>query len=260
MDHIRIFSFSIGGFFEGRKELVITDTGDGLTASYSEMLHPEADRTFAVTEEDLSELEKALSDAGIERWFSHYWSPVLDGTQWELNYGGRAYGGSNSYPEDFAALSAFLEERFGISGFEPEECFIERDGEHDPREHIALHRFSVGSPNTEEMDEEELEEREKEMRQAADDLRADLDVLVRMEPRFRSYDEILGDAGIDRSLDRMKSEDAKALDADAVIAMMIYIYRSDRWCGYSEDFLGCVSDGTFAKWLDALFEKLAGQR
>ena len=43
----------------------------------------------------------------------------------------------------------------------------------------------------------------------------------------------------------------------AIIAMMAFIYRAARWDGYSEDFLECVTDGTFARWLEALSEKLA---
>ena len=55
----------------------------------------------------------------------------------------------------------------------------------------------------------------------------------------------------------LRELDVRDLDADVIIAMMAFIYRADRWDGYSEDFLECVTDGTFDRWLEALSEKLA---
>lgn len=183
---------------------------------------------------------------------------MLDGTQWSLTFEGRTHEGSNCYPEGFGALSSFLADRFDMPGCEPEECFVERLGEIDPREHIALYLNRVGDGREQNrMDADELEEHMEDMRMTASEMRADIDALAGAAPRFRRYSEIIEDAGIEPSLQRMRELDVRDLDADVIIAMMAFIYRADRWDGYSEDFLECVTDGTFDRWLEALSEKLA---
>ena len=145
-----------------------------------------------------------------------------------------------------------------MPGCEPEECFVERPGEIDPREHIALYLNRVGDGREQKrMDADELEEHMEDMRLTASEMRADIDALASAEPRFQRYSEIIEDAGIEPNVQRMMELDLRDLDADAIIAMMAFIYRADRWDGYSENFLECVTDGTFARWLEALSEKLA---
>ena len=110
------------------------------------------------------------------------------------------------------------------------------------------------------MDADELEEHIEAMRLTASKMRADIDALAGAVPRFQLYSEIIEDAGIEPNVQRMRELDARELDADVIIAMMTFIYRADRWDGYSEDFLEYVNDGTFAKWLAALSGKLAQER
>lgn len=258
MNDDKIFEFSHGGLFSGCKKLCIVEEGGRIIARYTEFPQTGRDRTFEVSGEDLEELERALEGAGVRGWFANYWNPVLDGTQWSLTFEGRTHDGSNCYPEGFGVLSSFLADRFGMPGCEPEECFVERPGEIDPREHIALYLNRVGDGREQKrMDADELEEHMEDMRLTASEMRADIDALASADPRFQRYSEIIEDAGIEPNVQRMKELDVRDLDADAIIAMMAFIYRADRWDGYSEDFLECVSDGTFDRWLEALSEKLA---
>lgn len=260
MEDGTIFEFSYGGLFDGRKELCIAEEGGRIIARYTEFPEVGRDRTFEVSAAALEGLEHALEEAGVRGWFAHYFAPVLDGTQWSLTFDGRTHEGSNSYPEGFDVLSTFLAEKFDVLGCEPEECFVERPGEIDLREHIALYQCCVGDGREQRsMDDDELEEHMEDMRMAASEMRADIDALVGVEPRFQRYSEIIEDAGVEPNLQHMRQQNVRDLDADTIIAMMTFIYRADRWDGHSEDFLECVTDGTFARWLEALSGKLMRQ-
>lgn len=108
-----IFVLEIGGFFQGRSELSIIDSGDALQGEIAPPWGRPA-RHFAVGEDDLLALRDCLARIGIDSWRERYERPVLDGTSWELEYDGRAYSGWNAYPEGFRDLQAFLADRFGF--------------------------------------------------------------------------------------------------------------------------------------------------
>ena len=79
-----IFKFSCGGFFGGCWELEILKSSDGYLATYSRSFYPEPEcRDFHVTDAQMEKLERQLDISGVEDWYCHYFSPVLDGTQWE---------------------------------------------------------------------------------------------------------------------------------------------------------------------------------
>lgn len=49
-----------------------------------------------------------LRDLGARDRFSSYYSPVLDGKQWQLFDGCRSHEGSNAYPKGFEKLLKYL--------------------------------------------------------------------------------------------------------------------------------------------------------
>ena len=108
-----IFKFGCGGFFGGYWELEIFGSGEGYLAMYSNSFYPESEcRDFHVTGDQMHKLKRQLDASGAEDWCCHYFSPVLDGTQWGLCALGECYGGSNAFPKGFDALVAFLAKAF----------------------------------------------------------------------------------------------------------------------------------------------------
>lgn len=61
-----------------------------------------------------------LRDLGARDWFSSYYSPVLDGNQWQLFDGCRSYEGSNAYPKGFEKLLKYLADKFGCEEMRPQ--------------------------------------------------------------------------------------------------------------------------------------------
>ena len=109
-----IFVLEIGGFFQGRSKLSISESGDALQGEIAPPWDRPA-RHFAVGEDDLLALRDCLARIGIGSWREDYSDPsILDGTSWKLEYAGRAYSGQNAYPEGFRDLQAFLADRFGF--------------------------------------------------------------------------------------------------------------------------------------------------
>lgn len=50
---------------------------------YSNSFYPESEcRDFHVTGDQMHKLKRQLDASGAEDWYCHYFSPVLDGTQW----------------------------------------------------------------------------------------------------------------------------------------------------------------------------------
>ena len=61
-----------------------------------------------------------LRDLGARDRFSSYYSPVLDGKQWQLFDGCRSHEGSNAYPKGFEKLLKYLADEFGCEEMRPQ--------------------------------------------------------------------------------------------------------------------------------------------
>lgn len=61
-----------------------------------------------------------LRDLGARDWFISYYSPVLDGNQWQLFDGCRSHEGSNAYPKGFEKLLKYLADKFGCEEMRPQ--------------------------------------------------------------------------------------------------------------------------------------------
>lgn len=256
-----IFKFSCGGFFGGYWELEIFKSGDGYLATYSKSFCPKPEcRDFHVTDAQMEKLEHQLDITGVEDWYCHYYSPVLDGTQWEVCALGESYDGSNAFPEGFDALVAFLAEEFGCK-----ELMVEGGYESSfPDEmrgidHVAAYADRL--VNVEELrskhsagllDEDDVEEGETEAEESVRELLHDLYVLAEVNPCYKDYRKILEGHGIPLDVRRIVEQDMDGADDLLIIASMIAISRSDRFCGYSDNFGKCAKDGTFARWLSHL--------
>lgn len=256
-----IFKFSCGGFFGGCWELEILKSSDGYLATYSRSFYPEPEcRDFHVTDAQMEKLERQLDISGVEDWYCHYFSPVLDGTQWDVCARGESYGGSNAFPKGFDALTAFLAEEFGCK-----ELMVEGGYESSfPDEihgidHVAAYADVL--VNVDELrrkhrsgllGEDEVEEGEEEAEVAASELLHDLYVLAEENPRYKDYGKVLESHGIPLDVRRIVEQDMDGADDLLIIASMIAISRSDRFCGYSDNFGKCAKNGTFAHWLSRL--------
>lgn len=268
-----VFAFSCGGFFEGYREFKIDKVGEDYIASLESVRDKEGDFARQISDSKFEDFESFLDEIGVEGWFCHYnnrW--VLDGTQWHMSYEMTDYSGSNAYPKGFFALARYLADNFGCACFayendeegeEPteEELAAWGDPYANPLRHIAEYADWVCDPSydAQKLKEglataEELEEEQDEYKSVAGQMRHDFDVLVGIETRFRNYMELVEQGGAPQGSEAMRDCDVSQFDADTLVAMMIYIYREDRWCGYQEHFLDYVEDGTFKKWLDRLGE------
>lgn len=256
-----IFRFCCGGFFGGYWELEIVKSSEGYLATYSNSHYPELEcRDFHVTDAQMEKLERQLDISGVEDWYCHYFSPILDGTQWEVCALGESYDGSNAFPKGFDALAAFLAEEFGCKelmvegGYEssfPDEM---RGIDHvvayaDRLVNVEeLHRkHSLGL-----LDEDEVEEGEKEAEESARELLHDLYLLAKENPRYKDYGSILKGHGIPLDVRKIVEQSMDGADDLLIIASMIAVSRSDRFCGYSDNFGKCSKNGTFARWLSQL--------
>ncbi len=68
----------------------------------------------------VDKLTAFLRDLGARDWFSSYYSPVLDGNQWQLFDGCRSYEGSSAYPKGFEKLLKHLADKFGCEEMRPQ--------------------------------------------------------------------------------------------------------------------------------------------
>lgn len=256
-----IFEFSCGGFFGGYWELEILKSSEGYLATYSNSHYPETEcRDFHVTDAQMEKLKRQLDISGVEEWYRHYFTPILDGTQWEVRALGESYGGSNAFPKGFDALAAFLAEEFGCKELMVEGGYESAfPDEMDGIDHVAAyadmlvnveglrrkHRSGL-------LDEDEVEEGEAEAEESARELLHDLYVLAEKEPGYKDYRSILESHGIPLDVRRIIAQDMDDADDLLIIASMIAISRSDRFDGYSDNFGKCAKNGTFARWLSRL--------
>lgn len=256
-----ILKFSCGGFFGGYWELEILKSSEGYLATYSNSHYPELEcRDFNVTDAQMENLERQLDISGVDGWYCHYFSPILDGMQWEVCALGESYGGSNAFPKGFDALAAFLAEEFGCKELMVEGGYESSfPDEMDGIDHVATYTDML--VNVEELrrkhrsgllDEDEIEEGEAEAEETARELLRDLYILAEENPRYKDYGSILESHGIPLDARRIAEQDMDDADDLLIIASMIAISRSDRFCGYSDDFGKCAKNGTFARWLSRL--------
>ena len=80
-----------------------------------------------------------LRDLGARDWFSSYYSPVLDGKQWQLFDGCRSHEGFNAYPKGFEKLLKYLADKFGCEEMRPQSGDT-RDGPTES-EYLAMLAF-----------------------------------------------------------------------------------------------------------------------
>lgn len=256
-----IFRFTCGGFFDGYWELEIFESHNGYLATYSNTSYPELeDSDFDVTNAQMERLKRQLDASGVDGWYCNYFNPILDGTQWEVYASGESFSGSNAFPKGFDALAAFLAEEFGCKE-------LKTEGGHEPSfpdemrgiDHVAAYADML--VNVEELheehrsgllDEDEVEEGEAEAETAARELLRDLYVFAEESPRYKDYRGILERHGIPLDARKIAGQDMAGADDLLIIASMIAISRSDRFCGYSDDFGKCAKDGTFERWLSRL--------
>lgn len=256
-----IFNFSCGCFFSGYWELEILKSSEGYLATYSNSHYPEPEcRDFHVTDAQMEKLERQLAASGVEDWYCHYFSPILDGAQWEVCALGESYDGSNAFPKGFDALAAFLTEEFGCKEFMVgggyESSFPD---ETDGIDHVAAYADML--VNVEELrlkqrsgllDEDVVEEGETEAEESARELLHDLYVFAEENPRYKDYGNVLESHCISLDARIIAEQGMDGADDLLIIASMIAISRSDRFCGYSDDFGKCAKNGTFARWLSRL--------
>lgn len=252
-DEYDIFTFSCGGFFDSWYEFRIEDRDGAFTAVLEDRRASEPAYTRKLTREQVCDFERNLDAIGVPSWFCRYdnWH-VLDGTQWEMTYHGDGYYGSNAFPEGFSKLVRYLADDLDC------ECFRRYEGSErefgtgpEPIGHIAAYAMRFpGRPESV----EDVEEIERECRKMHHEMLRDLDALVRIEPRFTSYMELVEKGGAPMGSEAMHDFDVSSLDADTIVAMLIYVYREDRFCGYQEHFLDYLKDGTIRQWLNRLSE------
>lgn len=256
-----IFRFCCGGFFGGYWELEIVKSSEGYLATYSNSHYSELEcRDFHVTDAQMEKLERQLDISGVEDWYCHYYSPVLDGTQWEVSALGENYSGSNAFPKGFDALAAFLAKEFDCKELTVEGGYESSfPDEMQGIDHVAAYADML--VNVEELqrkhslgllDEDEVEEGEKEAEESARELLHDLYVLAEENPRYKDYGNILEGHGIPLDVRRIVEQDMDGADDLLIVASMIAISRSDRFCGYSDNFGKCAKNGIFVRWLSRL--------
>ena len=118
-DAITSIYFSVGGYFEGHKEIWFKKSGD--TVSYSLTSFPnyaEANNVVISKREWQALLDKLFCKLCVHEWKKRYDDPcVLDGEQWKLQFKltrgrQRTYHGSNAYPPLWAELQRVFQPYF----------------------------------------------------------------------------------------------------------------------------------------------------
>lgn len=266
-DSYTIFAFDCGGFFYGRHEFRIDEVDGEYIASLESMPGSDDDFSCKLSDYELRGFKVFMDEIGVNEWFCHYnnWG-MLDGTQWGMQrLGAPPVSGSNAFPKGFSAFTRYLANHFGC------ECFRSGDDADEeltegweypyanPLAHIAEYADYVCDPVSDSrrlreghVTAEELEEEQAGYESVWHQMLHDIDVLVGLEPKFTDYMNLVKQAGVPDGSEAMREFDISGLDADTIVAMVIYIYRADRWCGYQEHFLNYVKDGTFKRWLDRL--------
>lgn len=109
LDKLEWASFMIGGYFQGRSEIIFRKYQSTWTRVFDRSELPFLGEQSMVYDKEVKALKKAIKDAGALAWENQYWTPVLDGVQWELQlrFEDGAYFksfGGNFYPAGFNAL------------------------------------------------------------------------------------------------------------------------------------------------------------
>lgn len=257
-----VFSFRIGGFFQGYSSFEISKDGEAYSYRHSQShLLEQEDNQGKLDKTQVDTLMTFLRDLGADDWFTYYDSPVLDGEQWSLFDGHSSHGGSNAYPKGFEKLLKYLADEFGCEEMRPEagETY---DGPTE-MEGLAMLAF-YNLPSVEETKQGSEDGKtdgglHEEWLQAIKDIKHDYlhDVYAFAEayPEYKGYSDILAQHGLELDAKEIMNQDISKADAKLVVASMIAIARSDRWCE-CDDFGRCVEDGTFALWTKRLRELL----
>lgn len=234
MDDV-VFKIEVGGFFAGRDTFTIRETEDGYEGACESLLGSEDGKTLPVSKEQVSRLEKVIEDNGVSDWYVDYFNPcVLDGVQWEVDDGEIDHSGSNFFPKGFKALAQFVAEEFGLVEFMPEDDFIEDSS--DEATELAIVASFLRSEDD------------------SDGLLHDLYVFTERHPRYKDYQRILKEHGIELDPEMIKNQDMRDANTELIIASMLALSRTDHFDGYSEHFSTAAKDGTFKAWLERLNE------
>lgn len=227
-----VFSFSIGGFFQGYSSFEISKDGGAYSYRHSQShLLEQGDNRGILNKTQVDALMAFLRDLGTDDWFTYYDSPVLDGEQWSLFDEHGSHGGSNAYPKGFEKLLRYLADKFGCEEMRPEvgETY---DG---PTEMEGLAMLSFYNlPSIEEVN-RGLEDGKandgfrEEWLQTIEDIKRDFlhDVYAFAEayPEHKRYGDILAQHGLELDIEEIMNQDVSKADAKLVAASMIAIVR-----------------------------------
>ena len=154
----------------------------------------------------------------------------------------------------------YLADEFGCEEMKPEtgETY---DGPTETKGLTMLAFYNL--PSAEEakqgLEDGKADDDHEEWLQAIEDSKRDFlhDVYAFAEayPEYKCYSDILAQHGLELDIEQIMNQDVSKADAKLVVASMIAIARSDRWCE-CDDFGRCVENGTFALWTKRLRELL----
>lgn len=256
-----VFSFSIGGFFQGHSSFEISKDGEACSFRHSQShLLEQGENQGILDKTQVDALMAFLCDLGTDDWFTYYDSPVLDGEQWSLFDGHGSHGGSNAYPKGFEKLLKYLADEFGCEEMRPKtgETY---DGptETEGLAMLAFYNLPSAEGVGQGLEDGKADGDHKKWPQAIRDAKRDFlhDVYAFAEayPEYKCYGDILAQHGLELDIEQIVNQDVSKADAKLVVASMIAIARSDRWCE-CDDFGRCVENGTFALWTKRLRELL----
>jgi len=110
----KYIKFTVGGYFYGYKTLEIFINGENVTYKILRNGLLNVDTKISHEVKISADWIKKLDALNIFEWKEHYFSEILDGTQWELTFkdGKNIYrgGGSNAFPEDWEKFLDLLDE------------------------------------------------------------------------------------------------------------------------------------------------------
>lgn len=260
------FDFTYGWCFENWAEFKIyRERGKNLAALSERKNGARTKRCFEISESGTQAIYDQLHGAGGEKWFCYY-EPiryiVMDGFSWHMKFDGVVYNGNNVIPKGFAKFSNYLAERFNclsfIVGEDVIECEVNLKEDFDPRMHIAGYSRKVCDPD--EYDDElqnnffTKQQIEEGYKSVSRQLRHDLDVLASQNPEIANYRDALTERNISPAMDSLLRLDAESLDAETILAMLLFVSRHDRLVEPESEFLQCIKNGTFKKWLSRYAE------
>lgn len=257
------FEFSINGWFYGRYRLTIERVGNEYMGKFESFPNTGTVKEFPITKKQNEKLQKILNEIGVEEWFCHY-EPfsayVCDGIQWEMRIDDLLYEGDNVFPDGFDFLARSLEHQFDGADFYAEDSFEEgniysesKTGfEHiahyahwipesiDEKDCISCWRFDFDDPEATAY----LEDVQKQIKH-------DLDLLTKRHGWLINYTEALASRGIGLKARAIETVDPDELDAETIIAMLVYVMHFDR-ASNSDYFYTYLTNGVFARLLERL--------